>query len=322
VKYLVTGATGFVGGAVARRLREAGDEVVALARDPSKAGDLASIGANVRQGDITDRESLRGPMADVDGVFHAAGWYKLDAKDPSEGERSNVQGTRNVLEVMAELGVRKGVYTSTLGVFSDTRGKLVDERYRHEGPHLSEYDRTKWKAHYEVAEPMMREGLPLVIVLPGVVYGPGDTSPIRPLLIRYLTRTLRGIPTRTAFCWAHIDDVATGHLLAMERGRPGESYIIAGPPHTVIEALEIAERITGIPAPRFHVPPGLLRAAAAITRSESLRVAAGATYWGSNAKARRELGYEPRSLEAGLRETLRHEMALLGTSSGGVGPTS
>jgi len=101
----------------------------------------------------------------------------------------------------------------------------------------------------------------------------------------------------------------------MEKGRPGETYIVAGPPHTLIEAFAIAERITGIPAPRFHASPRLLRAIAAVSRSERLRDVAGVTYLGSNAKARRELGFDPRPLEVGLRETLQHEMRLLGMTS-------
>ena len=303
MRYLVTGATGFVGGRVARRLREAGHEVVALARDLARAGDLASIGAEVRRGDITDKESLRAPMEGVDGVFHVAGWYRFGAKDASEPARINVEGTRNVLELMMELHVPKGVYTSTLAVNSDTHGKVVNETYRYDGLGLTVYDRTKWKAHYEVAEPMTRRGLPLVIVQPGVVYGPGDTSQIRPLFVRYLRRKLRAVPRGPAYSWSYIDDVATGHVLAMDRGRPGESYIIAGPSHSLIEAFDVAERITGIPAPRFRPSPRFLKAIAAITRSERLRVAAGVTYLDNNAKARRELGYDPRSLEAGLRET-------------------
>jgi len=109
-------------------------------------------------------------------VFHMAAWYKVGAKDKSQAELVNVEGTRNVLEVMKELKIAKGVYTSTLAVFSDTKGRVVDETYRHHGPFLSEYDRTKWKAQVEVAEPMMKAGLPLVIVMPGLVYGPGDIA--------------------------------------------------------------------------------------------------------------------------------------------------
>ena len=314
-KYFVTGATGFIGGRVTRQLVDAGHDVVAIARHPESARGLESIGVDVRRGDITDPDSLRGPMADVDGVFHIAGWYKIGSKNPSEGERTNVVGTRNVLTAMKELRVPKGVYTSTLAVFSDTHGQLVDETHRHNGPWLTEYDRTKWVAHYEIAEPMIRAGLPLVIVQPGVNYGPGDTSEIRPTFMRYLQGKLRAIPKRTAYCSAHVEDTARVHILAMERGRTGETYIIAGPPHTLIEAFDVAERITGIPAPRFHASPGLLRAIAALSRSERLRDVAGVTYLGNNGKARHELGFDPRPLDDGLRETLQHEMRLLGIRS-------
>jgi nucleoside-diphosphate-sugar epimerase len=177
MNYLVTGATGFIGGRVARQLLAAGHEVIALARTPSKAQELVALGVQVHAGDITDKESLRTPMTGVDGVFHIAAWYKVGTREKSQAETINVGGTRNVLQMMQELGIPKGVYTSTLTVFSDTRGQMVDESYTYTGTSfLSEYDRTKWKAHYEVALPMMQAGLPLVIVQPGLVYGPGDTS--------------------------------------------------------------------------------------------------------------------------------------------------
>ena len=121
-RYFVTGATGFVGGRVAAQLREAGHHVVALVRDPARAGALAEIGVELARGDVTDRAKLAAPMRDADGVFHIAGWYKIGARDPQEGERINVDGTRNVLEVMRELRIPRGVYTSTLAVYGDTRG--------------------------------------------------------------------------------------------------------------------------------------------------------------------------------------------------------
>jgi nucleoside-diphosphate-sugar epimerase len=325
MKYFLTGATGFVGGRVARQLVEAGHEVVVVVRNPAKAKDLADLDIAILQGDITDKESMRKPMMGVDGIFHIAGWYKIGGKDKSQGEKINVQGTRHVLELMKELGISKGVYTSTLAVFSDTHGRLVDESYRYTGSHLSEYDRTKWAAHYEVAEPMIEAGLPLVIVEPGLIYGPGDTSSLRTTLIQYLQRKLPMIPEKTAFCWAHVDDIARGHILAMDIGKPGESYIIAGPKHTFIKAMEIAEQITGIPAPWLRVPPGIMKAMARLMGAvekvipvpdaytgEGLRILAGVTYIGNNAKAKRELGYNPRPLKEGLAETLRHEMQLLG----------
>src|SRR5687768_10229935 len=124
MKYFVTGATGFIGGVVARQLRDAGHDVVALVRDPGRARGLAEIGVTLAHGDITDKESLRAPMVGVDGVYHIAGWYKLGARGPARqrGYAINVQGTRNVLEMMQELEIPKGVYTSTLAINSDTRG--------------------------------------------------------------------------------------------------------------------------------------------------------------------------------------------------------
>lgn len=297
---------------MARLLRSRGNDVLAIARDPSKAGSLAAVGVDVRKGDVTDRESMRASMAGADGVFHIAGWYKIGSKDRAAGESINVLGTRNVLGLMEELGIPRGVYTSTLAVFGDTRGQVVDETYRPTGPWLTEYDRTKWVAHYEVADPMMKRGLPLTIVQPGVTYGPGDTSEIRPTFVRYLQGKLRALPTRTAYCWGQVDDVALAHVLAMERGKSGEAYIVAGEPRTLIDVFDLAQRITGIPAPRFHISPGFLKAMAFLTRSERLRDLAGVTYLGSHAKAGRELGFDPRPLESGLRETLQHEMHLLG----------
>jgi nucleoside-diphosphate-sugar epimerase len=326
MKYYVTGATGFIGGRVARQLIAAGHKVIAPVRTPAKAKDLADLGVTVVQGDVTGKESMRESMTGVDGVFHLAGWYKLGVRDNSMGASINVDGTRNVLELMKELNIPKGVYTSTLAVNSNTRGRVVDESYRHEddGHWVSEYDHTKWRAHYEVAEPMVKAGLPLVIVMPGLVYGPGDTSTIHETFVQYLQRKLPMVPEKTTYCWAYVDDIARGHILAMEKGKPGEKYIIAGPEARVVEVLALAEKITDVPAPRLHPPLGVIRAMAAVMgilekivpvpatySAEGLRVIT-ATYLGTNEKARRELGYTLRPLEEGLRETLYYEMPRLG----------
>jgi len=325
MKVFLTGATGFIGGRLARRLREAGHEVTALVRSPEKAAPLKRLGIAIAQGDITDPESLTAPMRGAEAVFHAAAWYKVGVRDRSPAHRINVEGTRNVLEAALASGVRRAVYTSTLAVFSDTKGESVDESYVFKGSHLSEYDRTKWLAHYEAAEPLGRAGLPLTIVQPGVVYGPGDHSVTGETLRSYLRRRLPIAAKGSAYCWAHVDDVVDGHILALEKGRAGESYIIAGPAHTLIEALAVAESVTGIKAPRLKLGPGMLRFSAAVMtvlgrliplpvlyHGETLRVGAGVTYLGSNAKARRELGYRPRSLVEGFREVLPALMRELG----------
>ncbi|OGO34640.1 MAG: epimerase [Chloroflexi bacterium RBG_16_56_8] len=322
MKYFVTGATGFVGNAVVRQLTAAGHSVQAVVRDPEKAKELAKPGVKLFAGDVTEKESLRAGMSGVNGIFHIAGWYKIGTRDKSGGERVNIQGTHNVLELMKELGIRKGVYTSTLAVYSDTHGQLVEESYHFNGRHLSEYDRTKAVAH-DIAVKMINEGLPLTIVLPGIVYGPGDTSSLRTNLIDYLKRRLPIIPRRTAFCFAHVEDVARGHLLAMEKGRIGEIYNINGEPATLEDMFKLAREITGVPLPPTTSPGmiafsskvmGLLEKVLPIPESftsEGLRVVAGVTYLGDNSKARRELGYDPRPLREGLKQTLEHEMSLL-----------
>jgi len=323
MKYFITGATGFIGGRLARQLREAGHEVIAVVRNPAKAQDLAQLGVTLHQGDVTEKESMRKPMTGVDGVFHVAGWYKVGVRDKSQAYAINVEGTRNVLELMKELNIPKGVYTSTLAVNSDTHGVEADESYHFTGKHISVYDATKAEAH-DIAVKMIKEGLPLVIVQPGLVYGPGDTSSVRTSLIQYLTKKLPVMPLQTAFSWAHVDDIAHAHWLAMEKGKAGENYNICGPTHAFVNALEVAKEITGVRLP-MAVSAGMIGAMSAMMyvfdkfipvpesyTGEGLRIIAGVTYIGTNTKAKRDLGYDPRPLKVGLAETLKHEMKLLG----------
>jgi len=320
MKYFITGATGFVGGVLAGKLREQGHEVRASVRSLEKAGDLKAIGVELFKGDVTDKESMREAMTGVDGIFHVAGWYKIGTRDKSSGEKINVQGTRNVLELMQELKIPKGVYTSTLAINSDTKGNVVDENYHFAGTHLSEYDRSKAAAH-DIAKEFIAKGLPLVIVQSGVIYGPGDTSPVRISLISFLKGQLPMLPLETAYCWAHVDDIADGHILAMEKGTPGERYIICGEPYKLYDVYLLASQVSGKRAP-MAVSPKLMKAMSVLVKpldailpesytSEALRIAAGVTYLGDNSKARRELGYDPRPVSEGWAETIRHEMALM-----------
>ncbi|MFW6153149.1 MAG: NAD-dependent epimerase/dehydratase family protein, partial [Halobacteriota archaeon] len=264
MRYFVTGGTGFLGREVVRQLVDRGDEVVALARSPKKADRLPSP-VDVVEGDITDKASMRDQMDDVDGVFHIAGWYKVGVDDRKTAEDVNVLGTRNVLELMEELGITRGVYTSTLAVFSDTDGVIPDESYQHEGPHLSLYDRTKHEAHYAVAEPMIDDGLPLIIVQPGAIYGPDDRGPTWLLWEAYLRGRLAMIPRATGYCWSHVEDTALAHLQAMDRGIPGETYIIAGEPRTLVEVFDLVADIVGRSPPR-SVPPVIFRALSWLVR--------------------------------------------------------
>ena len=323
-KYFVTGATGFIGGEIVKQLVGRGHTVVALVRSPEKAGMLKALGVEMHGGDITVRDTLRTPMTGVDGVFHAAAWYKVGVVDPL-ADQINVDGTRNVLRTMQALEIPRGVYTSTVAVFSDTHGAVPDETYRYDGLHLSHYDRTKWIAHYRVAQPKIDAGLPLTIVMPGLVYGPGDTSGMRTALTDLLRGRLPMTPARTAFCWSHVEDTARGHILAMEKGTPGESYIITGPRHTFQQAFDLAARLAKVRAPLLHPGPHTMRALSFLMKGvarvanlppalqpESLRVLAGTTYLGSNEKASRVLGFTARPLEEGFAQTLEYELRLLG----------
>ena len=321
MKYFVTGATGFVGGVLARQLRAADHEVRASVRSTEKAKDLEALGAKLFKGDVTDKESMREAMLGVDGVYHVAGWYKIGTKDKSDGEKVNIQGTRNVLELMQELKIPKGVYTSTCAINSDTQGKVADESYHFNGKHLSEYDRTKAVAH-TIAREFIARGLPLVIVMPGGIYGPGDTSSLRTTLIDFLQGKLPMIPSQFGICMGHVEDTVQGHILAMEKGRVGESYIIAGDPLRMTEIFQLVSQITGQRMPMV-APYQMMKAMSVLATpfdailpesytSEGLRVFGGSTYWGDNSKARRELGYTLRPVRVGLEETLKHEMRLLG----------
>ena len=204
MRYFITGITGFIGQAVAKHLIAQGDEVIGLVRSPSKANDLKQIGIELHQGDVSNKDSMREPMAGADGVFHLAAWYRLGMRDSSPAYPTNVEGTRNTLDLMHELDIPRGVYSSTMTLLGDTKGQLVDESFRPEIPQNSEYLRTKWLAHYEVAKPMMKDGLPLMIVQPSIAYGPGDTSQMGQARIDYLRRRLPVVPKVTAFCWTHI----------------------------------------------------------------------------------------------------------------------
>jgi nucleoside-diphosphate-sugar epimerase len=286
---------------------------------------MGETGVDVMRGDLTRKESLRDAMTGMDGVFHTAEWHRLGVKDKKEiavAEAINVDGTRNVMELVRELKIPRCVYTSTLSVFSDTKGRKFNETYRPHGPWSSIYDYTKWEAHYEIVLKMQEQRVPIIIVQPGLVYGPGDPGSMHNMWVAYLQKRLKMVPKKTAFCWGHVEDIATGHIQAMEKGRLGESYILAGPQHTLVEAFEMARKITGVKPPRFCPGPytmqffsavmgivGHLKEVSEASSAETLRTLAGKTFLGADQKARLELDFLPRSLEAGLRETLEFELA-------------
>ncbi len=318
MKAFVTGGTGFIGRHVVRKLLGRGYEVTVLAHSPQSGADLQQIGARIVQGDINDRESMRAAMQGSDVVFHLAGWYKLGAKDWMNAEAINVAGTRNVLRLAYELGVPKIVYTSTVAVLGDTKGQLVDETFFQGGPFLTEYDRTKWLAHYKVARPLIEQGAPVVIVMPGGVYGPGDHSLLGQLMERFYRGQLFVIPGYD-FVWtyAHVEDIAEGHILAAEKGRIGESYVLAGPAVPLGEVIDFWGQLTGKPVPALRIPARLIKpfipllemlgetiSLPELLSADGARVLS-ATYMARADKARAELGWRTRSMQEGMSETFR-----------------
>jgi len=327
MEYFVTGATGLIGTHVVGRLVDEGHDVVALTRSRSNASHLPDE-VRVTEGDITDKETMREPMKGVDGVFHIAAWFYVGPgpRETETAERINVEGTRNVLELMDELDVPTGVYTSTAGVYPGTSGRALDESIDPERPTFAVYFRTKWEAHYDVAKPMMEEGLPLVIVQPGAVYGPHDKlyGSTRSAFRDYLQEDLPMVPRKWTLPFDYAPDTARAHILAMEKGQPGEEYIVASQPRTMDEVFECAEDITGIPAPRtvpdwvFGGLATLMRGVEQVTtppeglEAEMMEFFAGRQYLVENSKAKRELGIEHRPLAEGLREYLAWETDQLG----------
>ena len=303
MKVFVTGGTGFIGGEVARQLRDRGDDVVCLARTPEKAAKLTELGCQLVSGDLGDAEAIRNGMEGCDAVVHAAAMYEvgIPAKQHPAMYEANVTGTESVLKAAQEAKVRKIVYVSTVGTFGNTHGKVVDESYEHPGKEFtSYYEETKLEGH-RIAERMIaEEGLPAVIVQPGGVYGPGDTSQVADLLKEFFAGRLFLLPfPELGICLTHVEDIAAGILLALDKGKAGETYVISGPATTMREAIEHVAAVSGRKAPKRDMPTALMKALTPIgplvgkligqppNLRELISSADGVTFWASHEKASR-----------------------------------
>ncbi|HUQ42417.1 MAG TPA: NAD-dependent epimerase/dehydratase family protein [Candidatus Limnocylindrales bacterium] len=319
----VTGATGFVMSAVARRLVARGDTVRALVRDPARARRLAGdplAGVAFVAGDLRDETALRSGMDGADAVIHGAAVYDVGI---SKQQRplmfeTNVRGTAHALSTARAANVGRTVYISTIAVFGNTRGAVVDETYVRTDPtYTSYYEETKVRAH-EIAQGFVNDGLPLVFVQPGQVYGPGDHSGFGSLLGAFARGRLPVLPfPDLGLNLTYIDDVAAGIVLALDKGQPGRSCVMGGEIVRTADAFATLAHISGRSAPRWTVPYAVLEAAALFRPQlrEVVTSAKGVTFWATDARARAELGYAPRSIEAGLRETYRSSSSSSSSSS-------
>lgn len=317
---LVTGANGFLGAAVVRQLLAAGWSVRAFVRPRSDRRNLAGLDVDVREGDITDRASLDRALAGgCAAVFHVAADYRLWVKNPDPMYRANVEGSVNVLEAAAHAGIARMVYTSSvavLGIRADRKPADEDTSVAL-GDMIGAYKRSKFLAEEAVRRRAAELEYPVVTVNPSTPIGPRDVKPT-PTGRVILDAAAGRMPAYvdTGLNLVHVDDVARGHLLAHERGRPGERYVLGGEDMTLKQILEAVAGVTGRAAsnvrlPHWSVWPAAVgaEALARITGREprvtrdGLRMSRKHMYF-SSAKAERELGYTWRDPRSAIREAI------------------
>ena len=315
----VTGASGFVGSALARKLASEGYALRLAVRGSSKRDNIEGLKAQIVVADMRDREALTRAMQGARCVFHAAADYRLWARDSSEIVRNNLEGTRAVMEAALAAGVERIVYTSSVATLKPhDDGSPADETSRHtEDSAIGAYKKSKLLAERLVERMVAEEGLPAVIVNPSTPIGPRDIKPT-PTGRVIVEAALGRIPAfvDTGLNLVHVDDVATGHLLALNRGRIGESYILGGQDAAFRDMVGMIAELAGRPAPRIELPRTPLfplayaaEAAARFTGKEpfitadALKMARYRMFF-SSAKAEGELGYQARPYRQALIDAL------------------
>ena len=307
---LVTGASGFLGWHVARLLVERGQQVRALVRPGSK---VDGLDLQIATGDLRDPESLERAVTGCGLLFHVAADYRLWAKDPSELYRSNVEGTRSLLQVARKAGMERVVYTSTVGCIGVPHGGIGNE----ETPvglqdMVGHYKRSKFMAE-QVALEFARDGFPVVVVNPTAPIGDHDVkpTPTGKIVLDFLNGDMPAF-IDTGLNVVDVRDTAEGHLLACERGRTGERYILGSENLTLAQILQKLAKITGRKAPRTQIPYAVAYCAGACSTAwagvtgkpprvplEAVRMAK-KKMWVSHEKAARELGFTPGPAERAL----------------------
>ncbi len=313
----MTGATGYIGSRLARRLVERGDRLRCLVRASSDTTDLERLGAELVEGDLTDAGALVGSLGGVDMAYHLAAVYEIGIVDHRALERTNIHGTRAFLSAAGRARTPRAIYMSSTAALAPVAIGEGDEHSDYPpGAHYpSVYHRTKAKAH-KLAREAQRLGLPLIVVAPSIVYGPGDRSVSARYVEDLIAGRLPGLLTREPwFSYVHVDDVVEGLLLADEKGRVGRTYILSGEHAALSDFLGRVGEIAGKKPPRLRFPVSLALAMASILDAvsrltgirfpinrEAVNTAAGHRWLHSNARARRELGWVPRPLAEGLPE--------------------
>jgi dihydroflavonol-4-reductase len=256
MKVMVTGSTGFIGAAVTRSLLARGIEVRVLIRPTSDLGNLQGLEVEQCPGDLRDPASLRRALSGCRQLYHVAAHYALWAPDPQVFYDSNVRGTRHLMESAGEAGIERIVYTSTIGAIGLPAGGGVGTETTPVTllQMTGHYKRSKFMAEQEVLK-LARDGLPVVIVNPSAPIGPRDIkpTPTGQIIVDFMKRRMKAY-IDTGMNLVDVEDVAAGHLMAMERGRIGERYILGNQNLSLYEVFKILSRLTGVPAPRLRLP--------------------------------------------------------------------
>jgi dihydroflavonol-4-reductase len=256
MKVLITGSSGFIGTAVTRAVLAHGEEVRVLVRSTSNLKNLGGLPVETIQGDLQDPPSLKKALAGCQGLYHVAAHYALWDQDPATFYKINVDGTRNLFSAAKEIGVERIVYTSTIGAIGlPGKGGLGNESLFPTLEQLSgDYKRSKFLAEQEVLK-MALQGLPVIIVNPTAPVGERDVkpTPTGQIIVDFMRGRMVGY-IDTGMNLVDVEDVAVGHLRAMERGRIGERYILGNTNLTLKEICHMLSRLTGIPAPRLRIP--------------------------------------------------------------------
>ena len=333
MRVYLTGGTGFIGQPLTKALLARGWSVTALVRKPSssKARALSDVGAQLTTGDVTDRESMRQGMNGADIVVHDAGRYEygLDKTGAQRLHAVNVTGTDNVLGLAHELGISRTVYVSSVQAFGETGRRPRDETFTRQVPCRTTYEQSKTRAH-EIALQHQQRGLPLIIVCPHNVIGANDHSPYGYFLRLYVNRIMppAGWSPNAVHALVYRDDLAEGIALAAEKGHLGETYLLCGEARSFREHVTCWAKRPGAFTPLVWLPDGVV--ALCFAPTEPLQrllgfpafisretVEAASTNWCySSEKAKRELGWTPRSAEAMWSATIDGELALLSRRKG------
>lgn len=320
MRVFLTGGTGFIGSAIAKQLRERGDDVVAFVRSEARATALQGLGCELVQGDVTNAFTIERSLQKVDAVIHLAGRWEIGIVKPEcpKMQDVNIGGVRHLLEATANAEIPRVIYASTVAVFGNTNGEIVDENYSRNTAEgfMSCYDESKYRAHMLVLD-RINKGAPIVVVQPCAVLGERDHSEPGRQIMMAARGQLRAIMlAQVGLTFAYVDDIAKGFLQALDKGKIGESYILGGESVRLIDAMAKAAELAGQRLPSRTISPGFLKAIAPFSQwiaprfgyppniKEVVRSSDGVTYWAKDDKARNELGYTSRPLEETLRDTL------------------